>query len=298
VSSYTAPPATSVPPGWYADPWRVAPLRWWDGGSWTPALYGPYGMALPLSMLPRAPFVPKGPGIKGGGIAAVGAGLAVAANVVVAIVWLIADGGRTPQDSLSLIVAGEIALWACFIGATIVAARMNGTRSLARDFGLSWPKLSDISLGFACGILGRIWPLLIAVLVVLASGQGFGSQNSASPEIIGYSPHGAFAWTIIVLFAVVCAPIVEELFFRGLLQGALSRRLGPMPALFLTALIFSLVHITDEGLLAPIVLFPMALLLGYLKHRTGRLSAGMVAHATFNASLFVLFVLFIVPAFR
>lgn len=23
------------PPGWYADPWRVDRLRWWDGGQWT-----------------------------------------------------------------------------------------------------------------------------------------------------------------------------------------------------------------------------------------------------------------------
>ncbi|MBO0870284.1 MAG: DUF2510 domain-containing protein, partial [Micromonosporaceae bacterium] len=23
------------PPGWYADPWRQAALRFWDGGRWT-----------------------------------------------------------------------------------------------------------------------------------------------------------------------------------------------------------------------------------------------------------------------
>jgi Protein of unknown function (DUF2510) len=22
-------------PGWFADPWRAAQLRWWDGGAWT-----------------------------------------------------------------------------------------------------------------------------------------------------------------------------------------------------------------------------------------------------------------------
>jgi len=24
-----------VPPGWYSDPWQVAPSRWWDGATWT-----------------------------------------------------------------------------------------------------------------------------------------------------------------------------------------------------------------------------------------------------------------------
>jgi hypothetical protein len=26
-------------PGWYADPWRRAPLRWWDGSQWTSATF-------------------------------------------------------------------------------------------------------------------------------------------------------------------------------------------------------------------------------------------------------------------
>ncbi len=33
------PPPTGNPPGWYADPWRVATWRWWDGASWTPHVH-------------------------------------------------------------------------------------------------------------------------------------------------------------------------------------------------------------------------------------------------------------------
>jgi len=100
---------------------------------------------------------------------------------------------------------------------------------------------------------------------------------------------------MVIILAVVGAPVVEELFFRGLLQGAFTRRVGAIPAIFITALMFSFAHIFNEGPLAPIILFPAALLLGYLRHRTGRLAAGMVAHATFNATMFLLL---LVPAFR
>lgn len=32
---------STTPPGWYPDPWRQAPLRWWDGAQWTPSLSVP-----------------------------------------------------------------------------------------------------------------------------------------------------------------------------------------------------------------------------------------------------------------
>jgi len=28
-------PTAAVPPGWHADPWGQAPLRFWDGSAWT-----------------------------------------------------------------------------------------------------------------------------------------------------------------------------------------------------------------------------------------------------------------------
>jgi len=31
----TAAKRRGTPPGWYADPWKIARLRYWDGGKWT-----------------------------------------------------------------------------------------------------------------------------------------------------------------------------------------------------------------------------------------------------------------------
>lgn len=119
--------------------------------------------------------------------------------------------------------------------------------------------------------------------------------NTASPTVLGVSPSGTAGWLLLIALAVIGAPLIEELFFRGLVQDAFTRRIGAVPALFVTAIIFSFAHILNEGLLAPLALFPMAVVLGYLRYRTNRLAAGMVAHALFNASVFLLF---LVPAFR
>jgi membrane protease YdiL (CAAX protease family) len=284
----------TYPPAWYPDPWGIGPLRWWDGAQWTPILYGPYGEAWPIAMVPPAPFVPKGPGIMGGGIAAVGAGVGVGGTIAVAVAFLAASSGHLSASDPWYLLASQLALWTGFIGAAIVASRRHGTRHLTTDYGLSLPRLSDLWTGVAGGIIGRVLPTLLVVLVVLAQG-GFGTTDATAPKVLGTTPTGTTDWVVVILLAVVGAPLIEELFFRGLVQGALTRRVGAIPAIFITALIFSVAHVTNEGVFAPIVLFPTALILGFLRHRSGRLAPGMIAHATFNASLFLLF---LVPAFR
>lgn len=32
----------SAPPGWYPDPWGIAPVRWWNGAEWTPRTRGTF----------------------------------------------------------------------------------------------------------------------------------------------------------------------------------------------------------------------------------------------------------------
>jgi membrane protease YdiL (CAAX protease family) len=287
-------PAAAFPPNWYPDPWGVAPWRWWDGAQWTPVIYGPYGVAWPIPPRVPRPFVPKGPGIKGGGVAAIGAGVGLAGSIAVAVAYAIGDPGGFSVDDPWYLLASQLALWAGFLGAVVVASRKNGTRNLRADYGLSWPGPKDFGLGLVGAVVGRILPLLVLITIVLA-GKGFGSPSAAAPKILGDVPSGTAGWVILVALTVVGAPFVEELFFRGLLQGAFTRRVGAVPALFTTALIFSFAHVLNEGLFAPFVLFPMAVVLGYLRLRTGRLAAGMVAHALFNASVFLLF---LIPAFR
>jgi membrane protease YdiL (CAAX protease family) len=52
---------------------------------------------------------------------------------------------------------------------------------------------------------------------------------------------------MLAAFAVLVAPVVEEIFFRGFLYPALARKTGPVVAIALTAVAFALIH---EGQLA------------------------------------------------
>jgi Domain of unknown function (DUF4328)/Protein of unknown function (DUF2510) len=44
---------STTPPGWYHDPWRQAPMRWWDGSGWTEHLADWHGH-VPAARPPRA----------------------------------------------------------------------------------------------------------------------------------------------------------------------------------------------------------------------------------------------------
>jgi membrane protease YdiL (CAAX protease family) len=79
---------------------------------------------------------------------------------------------------------------------------------------------------------------------------------------------------------VVLAPVVEELFYRGLVLRAFERRLGPAPALWLTALWFAAAHF--QGIQFPILL-GVGLVTGLMTQWTGRLGPAIAAHVAFNA---------------
>ncbi len=83
----------------------------------------------------------------------------------------------------------------------------------------------------------------------------------------------------IALVAVGVAPVIEELIFRGVLFRWLQARVGTGAGVFLSALIFSIVH---WNLLALLPVFVLGLLLALLFHRTGSLWAAMSLHASFN----------------
>lgn len=84
----------------------------------------------------------------------------------------------------------------------------------------------------------------------------------------------------IVLFAQICiiAPVLEEIVFRGIIMQSL-RRFGDKFALFMSALIFGLIHL--NFIQSPSA-FLMGLIIGYFVLRTNSLRVGIAMHCANN----------------
>lgn len=92
---------------------------------------------------------------------------------------------------------------------------------------------------------------------------------------------GGYALVALVT-AVVAAPFVEELFFRGFLLRYLRGRMPIGWAVVLSSAIFSLAHFQygQPTLFLPI--FTTGLVLGAIYHYSGSIWPGVLTHATFN----------------
>ena len=91
---------------------------------------------------------------------------------------------------------------------------------------------------------------------------------------------------------MVVAPIAEEFFFRGVLQGWLQKRLpelGGLGAIAIASLAFGLAHVGQGLAWIPLVFFGMAV--GYLAKQTGSIVPGVFVHSLFNAVSVVLVLL-------
>ena len=85
---------------------------------------------------------------------------------------------------------------------------------------------------------------------------------------------------VVALVPAVC----EELFFRGALQRSLQRLLPGHGAVWLTGLLFSLLHFQPYGFVPRLLL---GVVLGYLAWGSGRLLPAMAAHFANNAMVVV-----------
>jgi membrane protease YdiL (CAAX protease family) len=93
----------------------------------------------------------------------------------------------------------------------------------------------------------------------------------------------------LVMLAIVTAPLVEELLFRGLALPALAKRFGTSFAVLAVSFLFALIH-GNVASLAPLFAFAVALSIAYMQ--TGSLLVPITMHTLFNGVSLVILLLF------
>ena len=190
-----------------------------------------------------------------------------------------ADGVLAFAIIADVLVEGLLAL-SIWLAGRDVAARHGGW---GRTFGWRRPVAADFGhagAGICIAFAARV------TIVTVADGLTHGAAGQQSENLSVHSITAALAILLVVL-TVVCAPLTEEVMFRGLLLRTFMRRVGFWPAALASTLIFGLFHTYEVATFAGAVTLALAVgVMGLvncvLVRLTDRLTPGILVHATLN----------------
>ncbi len=190
--------------------------------------------------------------------------------------------------SASLILADGVGK----LGAAVVLLLMGATRyrGSLRAWGLDASRCFR-RLGQAVVAYIAIWPICFGLLHLTVYLMRLADPEFAPPEhqtirTLLSGEHAGPLVVVIAVNAVILAPFVEELFFRGMLQPVLAAASrGPWTAVLLSAGAFGLFHYPLVHTMPALAAF--GLLLGYLYARTGSLTLVVLVHAIFNGKTLI-----------
>ncbi len=129
-------------------------------------------------------------------------------------------------------------------------------------------------------VLGLLWPPPLAALT---------RPGSMYREFVGLGFNPS-TLTVALLYGVVQTGLTEEVLFRGLIAGSLSRRLPFIWANLVQACIFLLPHLAILWIAPELwyflpVVFVVMLFLGWIRIRSGSILGSWLVHASGNVTM-------------
>jgi len=184
-----------------------------------------------------------------------------------------------PKNGTLVILSSLITPW---VGFGLWPWQCARTRGNGIRIDLGWSFTRD-DLGW--GIIGAVAALGLGSAVAAITEHFAGPFDSAAGDAISSAQVPRAVVFLFGVLAVVGAPLMEELCFRGLTFASFARfseQRGwpPIPvATIASAALFAAVHL--EPIRFPL-LFTIGLVLSYLRARTGRVGASVLAHGLNN----------------
>ena len=197
-------------------------------------------------------------------------------SVILALVaiGLIDQNINLDDPSLEITAILQAALW---VGTLGVPLWLYYTKGISwKQFGWGFKKsdvFQGLLIGFGTQIAGGL--LYLPLLVI------FDDIDVSQPARELVDKATGFGVFLLFLVVVVGAPVVEEIFFRGLTLKAFEKKMGSRSAAIVSSLFFAIAHLQ-------LVQFPALLLFGlvavYLVRKHDRLGRAVWAHVGFNAT--------------
>jgi len=195
-------------------------------------------------------------------------------------------GSDAPADFIGFVVSTVVGQ---FIVLVLIHFFLKAHGMSWRDLlGLRNPRLVSIIL-FALGtavVATAVMSTLNALIIKAITLVYKTPENQIPVQVLEKSTEPAQR-VVFALAAIVMAPLVEEILFRGILYPLLKHRGHPRLALWGTSLLFASIHI---HLASFIPLFLFGLILIWIYERTDTLLAPILTHATFNTIQLVYFI--------
>jgi membrane protease YdiL (CAAX protease family) len=200
------------------------------------------------------------------------------------VVGVLGGGGSIDDTSIGVLAAGLVAAWAAYLAGMWVASDRGGTGDPIVDYGVYFAPVDAAGIGI--GVLSQLVLVNLVYLPLRALWPDTFTDDrleETAQDLVDRADGATVV--LLVLLIAVGAPIVEELFYRGLLQRSLAARFNETLVLVGVAAIFALAHfrpIEFPGL------FAFGLVVGACALLTGRLGMAIVTHMAFNLTGLVL----------
>jgi ABC-2 type transport system permease protein len=142
--------------------------------------------------------------------------------------------------------------------------------------------MPDLRNGAALGI-----SLALLFTSVLAGVERLKIFGPAGITYLDSQAISATSFWAVFAAALLVVPLIEELLFRGLLYASVLEQVRPLHAIMVVAFLYALIADQTPSALGFLALLSLGLTCGWLRKRTGGLSAPWAAHVAFNLGIFL-----------
>ena len=209
----------------------------------------------------------------------------VAAQAVSTVILAaLGNGYAAAEVSFGVLVVALLGAWASYLVGMWIASQRAGSGQVIADYGITF-RWIDLA-GLAIGAGAQLVVIRVVYLPLEALWPDTFTQDRLTENAQDLVDRAGGASTLLLVAVVVIgAPLIEELFYRGLLQRSLAARFNEGAVLVAVATIFAAVHfrpIEFPGL------FVFGLILGWAALRTDRLGMAITIHVGFNLTAMLL----------